>query len=424
MDYGVPLSQFSIFATEAMRRAANAQDMLQAIRAAAPGLTVHILEPQVETLFGSMGARSSFFGVKGLFLDLGGGSMQLSYVNTNHADYECNAAQTGHSMPFGAARLIGALNHDDRRVKTSALSDVDREMREKVASLCGRFEDLAEELQQGVDVFLCGGGFRGYGSILMHSDPISPYPIPLIGHYRVSGDHFRDTKRMRKINIDTKTKILGMSKRRRTQFEAVATVVDALVQAVPKIRTVTFCAGGNREGALMMKLPPAVREEDPLALLAASPSPSPGGPPTPPSAPALQAVVDILQASLPPTPAPVLPGLLPVLARRAWEGLGRDADTNASAALTDAAARDADHPGLTHQLRAALALALWARWGAAVAPANKQLRENLDRVAGGGTAGGKDAFFAEYLGAVAAAMVMVMPTFPKGPKQVQRRFQR
>jgi len=430
--YGVPLSQFSIFATEAMRRAANAHDMLGAIRDAAPGLTVHILAPEVEALFGCMGARSSFVGVRGLFLDLGGGSVQVTYVDTDHDAYEHNAAHTGRSMPFGAARLNRDLNHQDPKVKASTRSDLETEMRDKVDDLRGRFPDLADALADnkdagkgGVDVYLCGGGFRGYGNILMHGDRVAPYPIPLIGTYRVSGDYFRETKKMRKVNADTKGKILGMSKRRRAQFDAIATVIEALVKAVPRIASVTFCAGGNREGALMMKLPPAVREEDPLPLLGAAlppPSPEAAGP----AVAALRAVVGLVQQSLPPAGAFPLdlfpPGLLAALARRAWEGMGRDADANASAALHDAATRDLDHPGLTHRLRAALGLALWARWGGATAPADKVLRDNLRLLVGGPES--PACFLAEYLGAVLAALAMVMPAYPTDPRQVEQRLER
>ena len=111
-DYGVPLSQFSVFATEAMRRAANTGSMLDAIAKAAPGVSVQILAPEVETLFGAMGARSGFTTVRGLFLDLGGGSVQMTFMDSAsnmdpsynlHPSYEIAAAQAGESLPFGAA---------------------------------------------------------------------------------------------------------------------------------------------------------------------------------------------------------------------------------------------------------------------------------------------------------------------------------
>ena len=54
-SYGVQKDHISVFATEAMRTAKNRDDMLQAIEAAS-GLTVDILSPGMESLFGAMGA--------------------------------------------------------------------------------------------------------------------------------------------------------------------------------------------------------------------------------------------------------------------------------------------------------------------------------------------------------------------------------
>jgi retrograde regulation protein 2 len=58
-----------------------------------------------------------------------------------------------------------------------------------------------------------------------------------------------------------------MSKRRREQFPAIVTVVRALVEAVPYIKQVIFCSGGNREGVLYMKLSPDIRESSPLQVV-------------------------------------------------------------------------------------------------------------------------------------------------------------
>lgn len=70
-----------MFATEAMRTAKNRDEMLAAIKKTS-GLAVDILSPAMESLFGAMGARSGFNHVDGLFMDLGGGSVQMTYVNS------------------------------------------------------------------------------------------------------------------------------------------------------------------------------------------------------------------------------------------------------------------------------------------------------------------------------------------------------
>jgi retrograde regulation protein 2 len=186
-DYGVPPTQVRVFATEAMRRAQNAAAMLEAIRAESSDLSVSILAPQVETLFGSVGARSGFVDVKGLFLDLGGGSVQMTYLDTtasrlgtqeNGVGPEIAAALAGQSLPFGAARLIKVLDNHDADAKASEISRLRAGMSDAFQALCDGFPSLAStvaEIQRsegveavedgsGLDIYLCGGGFRGYGS--------------------------------------------------------------------------------------------------------------------------------------------------------------------------------------------------------------------------------------------------------------------
>lgn len=94
----MPEENVQVFATEAMRTAKNKEDMLAAIRRES-GLRVDILSPAMESLFGAMGARSGFDHVDGLFMDLGGGSVQMTYVNSKiEEDYDVLAAEAANSM--------------------------------------------------------------------------------------------------------------------------------------------------------------------------------------------------------------------------------------------------------------------------------------------------------------------------------------
>lgn len=495
LDYGVAPDRMAVFATEAMRRAANAGALLDAIAVAAPGLSVHVLAPEVETLFGSTGARSGFAvvgnsdtGAGGLMLDLGGGSVQMTYVDPRLGPgYEVAAARAGQSLPYGAARLtrlmassaspiddVGSELQLDKKPKqldaerimlvAEAKADADsrataeaapRLADDMTAALARLHEQFPSLLQlqkrqqsgktsdEGIDVYLCGGGFRGYGSMLMHNDAVQPYPVPLIGGYTVHGSFFRDTHGMRRANHELAGgKIFGMSKRRRQQFAAITAVVDALVVALQRskhtIRSVTFCAGGNREGALMMRLPPTLREADPLTVLvetaAASSSYSRGHAGKDVVA-AIEASADALLSALPsllpssslssPSPSPSQPSwaplrpLLALLATHIWERTGADPSANAAFVLHDAVVRNPGMPGLTHQARAVLAVSLWARWGGGVAPTDTLLldglRQLLHRRDGGGSSSeGCDdlMFWAEYIGGVAAVLALV---FPAGP---------
>lgn len=416
--HGVPPKQILVLATEAMRRAANAAKILEAIADATNGLGVHILDPPVETLFGAvMGSRSGLEGVPGgaLFLDLGGGSVQMTWVDTSSEDYEFHAAMAGESMPYGAAKLTRVLeeNPDEiRQLETSKLSD---RMQKLYADLCSQFPALqaiksAHENgeESPVDVYMCGGGFRGYGSMLMHIDSVNPYPIPSINSYTVHGSIFKQTARLRQINSSFSGKIFGLSKRRRRQFPAIATVVEAFIAAVPNIGRVTFCGGSNRQGVLMMKLPRNIRESNPLAILANV---------SEHERPIFEVMLHTLSTALPQdfnlskVPTIFTTGLGMLFIREVWSRCGYGADSNTSFALQNSISRDTDCPGFTHLTRALLGLAIAARWGGNLSPTDMRLYQGLRGILL--SRGADAAFWAQYLGSVAMVLAALFPVFPK-----------
>ncbi|KAL0939214.1 Ppx/GppA phosphatase [Colletotrichum truncatum] len=435
-SYGVPPAHFSVLATEAMRRAANAADMLKAIREAA-NIGVHVLAPEVETLFGAvMGSRSAFVDISrgGLFLDLGGGSVQMTWVDTRLPDYEIAAALAGESMPFGAARLIRILEGQSEEVQTLEKEKLNASMQSAFAKLCDKFPALAQAKEEwaaaggvvngivpgGIDAYLCGGGFRGYGCMLQHNDPIQPYPIPSVGTYTVTGEFFKQTKKMRRVNHEYPGKIYGISNRRRQQFPAIIEVVEAFIRTVPHLRTVTFCGGSNRDGALLMKLPKSVRESNPLEALAGFPiqGTSPDGALT-----VAQAVLKTLYGAVPVnvdisrTPTVFSLGLGPLFAKQIWIHQGEDDDANASYALHETVTRDPSAPGLTHLARAVLGLTVCARWGSNLGPIDAQLYGNLKGLVA--EAKPESVFWAEYLGAVAAVIVDLVPAWPSSVEELE-----
>ncbi|KAM0329845.1 hypothetical protein ACHAQA_004010 [Verticillium albo-atrum] len=416
-SYDVPQANFSVLATEAMRRAANAGDMLGAIREAS-GLDVHILSPTVETLFGAvMGSRSAFVNIDrgGLFLDLGGGSVQMTWVDTRLPSYEIAAAAAGESMPFGAARLIRVLEAEPAEVRALETGKLRQTMQVAFARLCDTFPACRELAgsKEGLDIFMCGGGLRGYGCILQHCDPIQPYPIASVGTYVVTGAFFKQTARMRKVNDEHEGKIYGMSKRRRQQFPAIMEVVEAFIDTVPNIRTVTFCAGSNRDGTLYMKLPKTVRESNPLEVLAGVSSQD---------LPVALAVLETLRSAVPQSvdiaeiPSIFSLGLELLFVRQIWIHQGKDDDTNASNALHEAITRDSGAPGLTHIARSILALAVCSRWGGSLGPVDTELHRNLKRLVGDIHVDAH--FWADYLGAVAAVIADIIPAWPTSPDAI------
>ncbi|KAG0650759.1 Retrograde regulation 2 [Hyphodiscus hymeniophilus] len=390
-SYGVPGEHTQVFATEAMRTAENRDAMLRAIKGAS-GLTVDILSPGMESLFGAMGARSGFDHVDGLFMDLGGGSVQMTYVNSKEEDdYDILAAEAAKSMPYGAAKLTAALS--TQATAHSTKTELKTMMKETFEGMKKKFPQLNAQIQhkEGVTIYFCG-------------DPIQPYPIPAIGGYTVPGSRFVRWDQMLKAN-GYDGKIYGLSKRRRDQFPAIVTVVQALIEAVPIINKVIFCSGGNREGVLYMKLPPDVRESHPGPFLPGTQSSEHG---------IVHAVVDKLTSALPTDKYPPVfsASLLHYVARNIWIDMGDPADANSAKALhTPISGSLAGLPGLDHQSRAILALTMCARWGTDIGPIDKILFSNLRLLIGA-----ELSWWCDYIGTTSRLLGTVIPVSPTSVK--------
>lgn len=165
-------------------------------------------------------------------------------------DYETKDALAGKSMPYGAARLTRILEEGDATLRFAETAKFQGSMQSALDYLCSVFpklQKISDESRKGqhagIDVYMCGGGFRGYGSMLMHADETHPYPIPSIGNYSVSGRAFKQVDEMTRINNNHEGKIFGISRRRRQQFNAIAQVIKTFIAAVPHIARVTSAKG-------------------------------------------------------------------------------------------------------------------------------------------------------------------------------------
>lgn len=412
--YGVRPENIGVFATEAMRTALNRNKMTEEIKKQS-GLDVDILSPQVESLLGAMGARSGFENVRGLMMDLGGGSVQMCYMdsspaailalqnaeNGNGDTYWSKTAACAKSMPFGAAIMTAKLKTEDiHEIRT----DMRARFQETFQGLRQSFPELKEHVEdKGVTIYFCGGGFRGYGSMLMHTDPINPYPIPSIAGYKVSGKRFKQTKDMLKVNKEEKEKIHGMSKRRREQFPAIVEVVEGIISTVLNIKEVVFCGGGNREGVLYLKLSQEIQESKPLLYLPSTFNEK--------KSDAIRSIADILASALPRgRPGFITTEILIYVAKHMWERMADVSHLNASRALhAPISGPIAGMPGLTHDIIAILSLILTARWENNLEKVDRSTFEGLRKLLGNDAA-----WWCEYLGAIARLVCELYPAFPAG----------
>lgn len=115
----------------------------------------------------------------------------------------------------------------------------------------------------GFTLYLSGGGFRGWGYLLLYQSQVHghSYPISLINGFTAQKAQFENTESLKDV-AKTARQIFRVSDRRRAQVPAVAFLVNVLANALPNgIKEAHFCQGGVREGILFQELPQSIRQQ-------------------------------------------------------------------------------------------------------------------------------------------------------------------
>ncbi|USP77560.1 hypothetical protein yc1106_04834 [Curvularia clavata] len=268
-DFGVPENQVRIVATEATRKAVNSEEFREAIKAAT-GWQVELLSKEMEGRIGAFGVASSYENVTGLMMDLGGGSTQINWIVTSKEYDRIDMSEKGSaSLPYGAAALTKRLEeagpHGSKAFKAFES--------EVIADLKGAVQDIKipqhlldrSESEEGLSLYLSGGGFRGWGFVLMSKHAVQPYPIPIINGFRTTSEVFHNTHAVQAAVQETDTpEIFRVSARRASQVPAVAFLVSCLSKALPSIKNVYFCQGGVREGMHFSEMNSGCRSDAPI----------------------------------------------------------------------------------------------------------------------------------------------------------------
>jgi retrograde regulation protein 2 len=274
-DFGVPNYSIRVIATEATRTAINSTEFIEEIHKAT-GLSVELLAKEDEGRIGALGIASSFSEMEGIVMDLGGGSTQITWLMM-HGGVVKMSPKGAFSFPYGAAALTQKLeqvtkgkSRDEARAAKKVLYE---EMNSKFLNAYTQLqvpEHMVEfaKRQGGFKLYLSGGGFRGWGYLLLYQSQVEGhhYPFSIINGFTVPSSEFADTERLKEV-ARTAHKIFRISDRRRKQVPAVAFLVNVLANALPHgIKEAHFCQGGVREGVLFQALPPSVRKLNPLAV--------------------------------------------------------------------------------------------------------------------------------------------------------------
>lgn len=386
-DFGVPERNIHVLATEATRGAINSAEFIRTINADA-GLPVEMLRKENEGRIGALGVASGFSDIEGIMMDLGGGSTQITWIISQGGNVRISE-KGSLSFPYGAAALTRKMEEVTRgKSKKEADDALDHLRDEMVAEFQQAYRDLAvpnglvegAKANNGFQLYLSGGGFRGWGYLLLYMSEMgkNPHPISIINGYTVDRERFENTEAMKEV-ARTAHSVFRVSDRRRKQVPAVAFLINVLARAIPHgIRNAHFCQGGVREGFLFRELPPSIRLQDPLEvatrrfappsadtiyrlIISSIPKPLEGGHrqfPTGINSHALRAFANVLYVH---------------------EVMGKETASTASLYSTSAGLM-ASTRGVSHEDRARLALMLESRYMGELPPREVRFRDQLCRL--------------------------------------------
>ncbi|KAK4515505.1 uncharacterized protein ATC70_010455 [Mucor velutinosus] len=270
-----------VIATEATRIATNSTEFLNRIKEAT-GWSVNILSKEQEAMISSMGIVGSFYRVDGLTMDLGGGSVELSYVTSRGSsplseDSErpkkrLKTSASPVSLPYGAAIMRKRLSACvDQQEKDDLYSEiVDQVAKAKITT------NIPYHLRDhdGYTLYMSGGGFRALGYLSMAITKSKDgklkkgsYPIPIISGYSITGEQLADLvdkyKDRDPEELVSELKVFRISKRRTRMLPATCFLVSAIMKVI-RIKEIYFSEGGARQGICYHMLPYTEQIKDPL----------------------------------------------------------------------------------------------------------------------------------------------------------------
>ncbi len=231
---------FEVLATAAVRDAANGPAFVAALRDRMPGVPIHILSGAEEAAYSADGVVCGIPAADGVLADIGGGSLEVVRLVGG-------VRGSSQTLPLGVIRLSERSGGDPVRARAFAEADL-----QAVSWLGEAF---------GRDLYLVGGAWRALARIHMAQ---SAYPLNMVHHYTIGRDAARD---LADLIATAPRKVLerlpGAPRRRIDDLPFAAVTLRRLLR-VTGVHRVIFSASGLREGWFMRRMPPEIRDQDPL----------------------------------------------------------------------------------------------------------------------------------------------------------------
>jgi len=388
-DFGVPDKNVKIIATEATRIALNKDELLQEIEKETDW-EVKVLSQEEEGTMTTLGllASSADNETNGIYFDLLSGSCQISWIRTL-PNGEFIKSEKVSFLPYGSGtitRLVRAIDDDDAS-KLKLFDDLKADFMRAIQDIQIP-QDMIEEAEEndGFTLITRGGGLRGIGHLLINQDRY--YPIQtIINGFCTSSKNFQSISdylflKGKIPNFDNSChkikKFFKISEKRSIQLPAVGLLTSALLESLPKVKSIYFSEGGIREGFLYTQLPASIHNQDPIIIASK------------PYAPLLSnKYLKLLLSAVPrnphtaeyPIPEIVWKRVAPTLCNLAFIHASYPKELQPTAALHVAITGIISGcNGISHEMRALIGIALCYRWGGNIPETEEHFLESMENV--------------------------------------------
>ncbi|MFW0777462.1 MAG: hypothetical protein ACN2B6_07070 [Rickettsiales bacterium] len=201
---------------------------------------VDIITGKKEAKLGAYGVCASVHKPKGITGDLGGGSLELVWVDDGQiADHT--------SIMLGSLRLLDETKGDRNKMKKL----IDK-----------RFDELDWlDDHKTNNFYAIGGSFRSLAKMHMAA---TDYPLHILHEYRVDSKEFLEfIRKIASMSDEKLAKHPGVSPKRLDVLPGAAMILEKIIE-IAKPKNLVFSASGIREGYLYEKLSPYTRAQDGL----------------------------------------------------------------------------------------------------------------------------------------------------------------
>ena len=217
-----------VAATSAIRDATNQTEVLASF--AEHGMDARVLSPEEEAFYSYLGIVNSTTLEEGLFVDVGGGSVQVGRVSRRTLERTL-------SEPIGAVRMTEAFLRSPRAKRSEI-----KALRRHVADVLARSGWLAPN---GLPVVGTGGALRTLAAMAQRA---SDYPLSEIHGYELGRGALGELiEALFALPVGQRQRIPGLKADRADIILAGAVTIDVVMERVGA-ETVSICSQGLREG--------------------------------------------------------------------------------------------------------------------------------------------------------------------------------